>query len=124
MSRSFSTYAKLFGKYLELFKSYERVVVLPFILAPHGIYVYSTKCTNEIVVKEKYQFTSNGYTNFMLVDSTGAHKNVNNSIWFWKFDSIEDWARINPGDKLATKEYGFRLGPLGIFPNIVGYKKI
>jgi hypothetical protein len=44
---------------------------------------------------------------------------VNNSIWYWKWDSIEDWNKMLEGEKYGVGVYGVRIPVLGIFPNIV-----
>ena len=65
-------------------------------LATIGHCTYTFKTTNNkiIDVVDKYQFTRNGFTDFMIIDKNGDHYNVNNSLWYWKWDSIEDWHKI------------------------------
>jgi len=89
------------------------------ITAGHFIYAVGTKREKEINIVSKYQFTRNGITEFMIIDSEENHYNVNNSLWYWNWDSIEDWSSIEANKKINTKYYGFRLPILGIFPNIV-----
>ena len=84
----------------------------------HGCYVFGTKCKNDIVIKDKYTYTSRGMTQFMIVDISGKHYNVNNSIWFNKWDSIEDWTNIEQGQTYKASIYGIRIPILGVFPNI------
>ena len=55
----------------------------------------------------------------MVIDSYGNHYNVNNSFWYWKWDSIEDWSSIEANKNLNMKYYGWRVPILGFFPNIV-----
>ena len=55
----------------------------------------------------------------MVIDNKGRHFNVNNSMWYWKWDSIEDWHKIKNNNKINVKYYGLRIPVLGIFPNIV-----
>ena len=86
-------------------------------------YTFGTKKKREIVVAKKYQYDSNGFTNFMIVDEKGNHYNVNNSLWFMKWDSIEDWASVEANDSLSIKFYGWRVPFLGIFPKIVATNK-
>lgn len=93
--------------------------IYAIIAAPHLIYVASTRNEDEIVIHNKYKFTCNGFTNFMIIDQTGKHYNVNNSLWFWKWDSVEDWCKLNKGDKINIQYYGYRIPFLGVFPNIV-----
>jgi hypothetical protein len=78
-----------------------------------------TREEKEIVVKKKYKFDRSGFTEFMIIDSNDKHYNLNNSLWYWKWDSIEDWHLIKEEQKLNTLTYGWRLPILGMFPNIV-----
>jgi hypothetical protein len=55
----------------------------------------------------------------MIVDNKGRHFNVNNSLWYWKWDSIEDWEKIEKDKQLLVKYYGWRSPIFGLFPNIV-----
>ena len=89
------------------------------ITAGHFAYAVGTKREKEINIVSKYKFTRNGFTEFMIIDSEGNHYNINNSFWYWKWDSIEDWSSIEANKKINTKYYGFRVPILGIFPNIV-----
>lgn len=85
----------------------------------HLIYTLGTTQNETITIKHKYKFDVNGYTNFMVIDDKNKHYNVNNSLWYWKWDSIEDWTSIEPINKLTVKYYGLRVPFLGFFPNIV-----
>ena len=85
----------------------------------HGAFALATNKTEEICVTKKYKYVSNGYTNFMIVDEKGRHFNVNNSFWYWKWDSIEDWSKIKNGTKIDILYYGYRVPIFGFFPNII-----
>ena len=104
----------------------------------HGSFALATNKTEEICVAKKYKYVSNGFTNFMIVDTNGRHFNVNNSFWYWKWDSIEDWTNILKESKgqeskgqeskgqeskgqesIAVSYYGYRIPFLGMFPNVV-----
>jgi len=94
---------------------------LGLFLIPHLIYTMSTREENTIILKDKYEITTNGFTKFIIIDRCNRHYLLNNSLWFWKWDSIEDWSKIkklNEGCKIKIKCYGFRLPFLGVFPNI------
>jgi hypothetical protein len=82
-------------------------------------YAVFTREEKEIIVKKKYKFTRSGFTEFMIIDSNDKHYNLNNSLWYWKWDSIEDWYLIKEEQKLNTLTYGWRVPILGIFPNIL-----
>ena len=82
-------------------------------------YAVFTREEKEIIVKKKYKFDRSGFTEFMIIDSNDKHYNLNNSLWYWKWDSIEDWYLIKEEQKLNTLTYGWRVPILGMFPNIV-----
>lgn len=88
------------------------------VAVPHSLYVYGTSTNDQIRVKDKYQYTCNGYTYFMLIDMMDRHFCVNNTIWYWKWDSIEDWNRIQTHRTLDIRYYGYRIPCLGFFPII------
>jgi hypothetical protein len=111
-----------FFKFIKIFGSTNKIKFEPFVFLftiPHFCYVISTQKEDNIAIINKYKYVSNGYTNFMIVDTNGTHYNVNNSFWFWKWDSIEDWHKLKVGDNIYAKCYGIRMPFLGCFPNIV-----
>lgn len=55
----------------------------------------------------------------MIIDENGNHYNIINSVWYWKWNSIEDWAKLNENETKKVKIYGYRIHIFGIFPNIV-----
>jgi hypothetical protein len=85
----------------------------------HGLFALGTNKIEEISITKKYKYVSNGYTNFMIVDDKGRHFNINNSFWYWKWNSIEDWSSIKENSTINAKFYGWRVPLFGIFPNIV-----
>jgi len=101
-----------------------QVLCLASMLGCHFCYSIGTKEEKDIIINKKYNFTRNGFTEFMIVDENGKHYNVNNSLWFWKWNSIEDWSLLENNKKINIKYYGWRIPILGIFPNIVYSRKI
>lgn len=90
----------------------------------HCAFALETNKTEEICVTKKYKYVANGFTNFMIVDNKGRHFNVNNSFWYWKWNSIEDWTNIQEKgteSTLIVSYYGYRIPFLGLFPNIIGF---
>lgn len=85
----------------------------------HAVYALSTDQKEDIQVVNKYKMVNYGFTQFMVVDQKGRHFNVNNSLWYWKWNSIEDWEQIKKDTSLSVKYYGWRLPFFGLFPNIV-----
>jgi hypothetical protein len=105
-----------------LLKSNNQAVLLTTsvtMITSNFFYAILTREEKEIIVKKKYKFDRSGFTEFMIIDSNGKHYNLNNSLWYWKWDSIEDWHLIKEEQKLNTLTYGWRIPILGIFPNIV-----
>ena len=70
-----------------------------------------------------YKFNRNGFTKFMIVDKNDKHYCVNNSTWYLKFDSIEDYNKIKIGSVQYIKYYGYRISIFNMFPNIVKSKE-
>ena len=87
-------------------------------------YSVVTEKKEEIKVAKKYKLVDYGSTNFMIVDNNGRHFNINNSLWYWKWDSVEDWEKIDKNDTISIRYYGLRVPLFGMFPNIVNSKKI
>lgn len=85
----------------------------------HAVYALTTEKEEKIQIVEKYKMNRFGFTDFMVVDARGRHFNVNNSLWYWKWDSVEDWSSLHKGDTLTVQYYGWRKPVFGLFPNIV-----
>jgi hypothetical protein len=85
----------------------------------HCAYAFGTAETKFIKINKKYKFNRNGFTEFMIIDDNGNHYNVNNSVWYWKWDSIEDWHKLETSKDISIKYYGWRVPLLGLFPNII-----
>jgi hypothetical protein len=84
----------------------------------HFCYACGTFTKTQIVVTQKYMLVRNGFTEFMIIDSQNKHYNVNNSLWYWKWNSIEDWNSIELNQILQIEFYGWRIPLFGVFPNI------
>ena len=56
----------------------------------HAAYAYSTVGTKVITIKQSYDYVSHGTTRLMVVDSDGQHYKMSNSLWYWKWDTLED----------------------------------
>jgi hypothetical protein len=88
------------------------------ILCSSALYLYGTQKQKTITVVKKYTFCRNGFTEFMIIDTNNKHYNINNSWWYWKWNSLEDWCQIEPNDTVQIKYYGWRIPFLGLFPNV------
>lgn len=93
-------------------------------LSCHCGYTLVTSKNEKLTIVKKYKMVRNGFTEFMVIDKNGRHFNFNNSLWYWKWDSLEDWNNIKNGDELCFKYYGWRVPFLGLFPNIYRTKHI
>jgi hypothetical protein len=87
--------------------------------AAHFCNAMGTQDDKTIVVTHKYQFVNGGTSHFMVVDERGTHYVVNNSLWFWKWDSLEDWHALRKRRPAAVHVYGWRVPIFGMFPIIV-----
>lgn len=96
-----------------------KIIFGTLVACGHSVYTFSTTQTDNIQVVKKYKMNRNGFTDFMIIDDKGRHFNINNSVWFWKWNSIEDWHKIEEKKELPIKYYGWRYPIFGLFPNIV-----
>ena len=130
MSKSFlnkfTIFFEKFGNTNKQLSRYEALLLSVVSLGGNACYAYGTNKNKIICIHKKYQFTRNGFTQFMIVDKNGNHYNVNNSVFYWKWDSIEDWNKMETSaekdhDKANydIKYYGWRVPLLGLFPNII-----
>ena len=69
-------------------------------------------------IRQKYKYNVCGYTRFMIIDQHGTHYYVNNSLFYWKWNAIEDYYDIKIGKYYAAKTFGYRVPMFGLFPNI------
>ena len=129
MSKSFTRYftcyfTKYFTKYVSHNQSADLKTSLMIYfgsigLSFHCIYTLFTSHNKIITVDKKYKFVRNGFTEFMIIDQNGQHYNVNNSFWYLKWNSNEDWHKIETNNKIKIKYYGWRVPLFGMFPNII-----
>jgi hypothetical protein len=85
---------------------------------PHCIYTFGTTTQKDILIHKKYTFETNGFTKFMIIDENNNHYCMNNSFWYLKWNSLEDWHKIEENIRIKIKYYGYRIPIFGIFPNI------
>lgn len=128
MSRTFGRFIKPFLKILNEENSGLGTIAVTTIgitcVATHCIYSYMTCKVSTIIVKDKLVFNRDGNSEFIVRDNNDILYNMNNSLWHWKWDSIEDWFNIKKGNKVVIKYYGWRVPLFGIFPNIVNSTNI
>lgn len=106
------------------------VAAILFFTTP--LYVYCTKRTVQFIVKEKgtltHGYVTNGngqtWTEFMIyTQDNRSFKNIN-TIWYWKWHSTELQTKLEVGKKYSAKIYGWRIGLLDIYPNLINADKI
>lgn len=129
MSQSFIKYFKPFIKSflnIDSNNDYINKIVIKMISTisvvssiSHCIYALGSVENKIIRIDEKYKFDRNGFTEFMIIDHKGNHYNVTNSLWYWKWDAIEDWFCLETNKEIAIKYYGWRYPLFGMFPNII-----
>jgi len=119
MSRSFHFQFKDISAILKNTPIREQLTIGGIALGCNLCYAIGTKKEADIIISKKYKFDRNGFTEFMVIDDKGQHYNINNSFWYWKWNSNEDWHRIKIHSVIHSKYYGLRIPFLGLFPNIV-----
>ena len=133
MSRTFIKFLKPLLTSINSFYSNNDKLNKFFSLTVGTITIISTIChcayalgsvKNKIIkIDKKYKFNRNGFTEFMITDNNGKHYNVTNSLWYWKWDSLEDWHKLEPNKEIVIKYYGWRYPLFGMFPNIIMSKQ-
>jgi hypothetical protein len=89
----------------------------------HMIYTYGTSDKKLITPSDVYQYDTFGETRFMIVDQNGKHYRFNNSLWYWKWDTIEDAIENRKkNEDVEISYYGWRIPILGMFPNVYASK--
>ena len=107
--------------------------ILLLIVAFFGaLYAYLTRRRVVFVVREKgtltHGYVNNGrgttYTNFMIYTSDDRALKNTNSLWYWKWRSTELQSKIKVVKKYTATIYGWRIGALHFYPNIVDIKEV
>lgn len=101
------------------------------IIVCSALYAYGTKREIKITIKDKgtltYGYVNEGNgqtrTDFMVYTKNNeSFKNVN-SLWYWKWRSTELQNKIQQGKTYTAVVYGWRIGGLNVYPNIVKIKE-
>jgi len=91
---------------------------IPIVGIPSAMYAYGTNNLAFINIQQKYIYDVCGYTRFMVIDDNNTHYCINNSIFYWKWDAIEDYYQLEVNKKYVARTYGYRIPVLGLFPNV------
>lgn len=96
-------------------------ILLVVIVLLHYSYTMSTLRTINITIKSKYVLY-NRLSKLMISSNNGEVFEVGNSIWLWKWRSVELWDKLKEGSTYTFKIYGYRYPIIEFFPNIVEIK--
>ena len=119
MSRNFYRFFTIANKLINKNNFSDINIVLLGAFVPiHCVYALCTNKEEKTIIIKKYKMVRNGFTDFMVIDIKNRHFNINNSLWYWKWNSIEDWCNIKEGNEIRLKYYGLRIPLVGLFPNI------
>ena len=91
------------------------------IIYSEGSYVLGSSKKEDIIIAKKYTYVKNGSTNFMVIDTKGRHFNVDNCLYYWNWNTIEDWTNLKPLDQRQINYYSYRVPFLGMYPTIVEF---
>ncbi len=83
------------------------------------LYIYITRKTKTIVVKQKFIITSWGFSRYIIVDSNGDIYELANVCWFAKLDAINDWIKLKVNKKYKIFCYGITSRNIGTKTQII-----
>ena len=91
-------------------------------------YAYKTKFTKQITIDEKFeQVNGNKDRTRQLFHVSDTEKNIYKvvpSVWYWKWHHTETWNNMKKGETYNVIGYGYRIGILNIYPNIISIEQI
>lgn len=70
------------------------------------LYIWLTRSTKQIIVKQKLLVVEYGFTQYVIVDSHGQIYYLSLSLWFGKLNPIDDWIKIKLNKKYSINYYG------------------
>jgi len=83
------------------------------------LYIYITRSSKQIIIKQKILDVQWGFTRFIIVDSYGKLYFLTDSLWFGKSDSLDIWIKIKLNKKYTINYYGLDMDALGIKCQII-----
>jgi hypothetical protein len=83
------------------------------------LYIFFTRKSKTIVLRQKFTITLWGFTRYILVDSNYDIYELSDSYWFARQDSINDWIKLKINKKYTIYYYGFTSTSLGTKPQII-----
>lgn len=93
-----------------------------------AIYTYSTKFDKTITIDEKFERVVGGKDStsqvFCISTTNNEIYKVSKSLWYWKWYSTETWNSLKKGQTYNVTGYGWRCGPISLYPNIISCEEI
>ena len=82
------------------------LLVIYVLIGLNILYILLTKKSKKIIIKKKLTIVSYGFTKYIIIDTNNNIFEINNSVWFGKFNSLDDWIKINLNKKYNINYYG------------------
>ncbi len=82
-------------------------------------YIYLTRKSKSIVIKQKFTITSWGFTKYIIVDSNANIYELCDNSWFAKKDAINDWVKLKINKKYTIYCYGMTSRSIGTKEQII-----
>jgi len=70
------------------------------------LYIYFTRSSKQIIIKQKILDVKWGFTRYIIVDSFGKIYYLTDSLWFGKSDALDIWIKIKINKKYTINYYG------------------
>ncbi len=83
------------------------LIVIYVLIGLNILYILLTKKSKKIIIKQKLKIISWGFTKYIIVDKNNNIFEINNCVWFGKFNALDDWIKINLNKKYTVNYYGF-----------------
>ena len=94
------------------------VLVLVALLA-YPIALYNSAETKKITVQEKWMKVHQDQGKYLVSDTEGNVYAIQDSVWLWKFDASDRYARVEANNTYNITTYGWRVRILSWYPNIL-----
>ena len=92
-----------------------------------GIYAHTTDEVVQFTVKDKERVVESSQEGtksyYLIYTDNGEYKNED-SLWYLKWDSASVYGQLERGKTYEAHVYGFRLGFLSMYPNIVSVEEL
>jgi hypothetical protein len=94
-------------------------------------YVYGTTFHKQIMINRKFQRIHGGGDDgsavkqvFCVSDTQNNVYRVQNNLYYWNWYATEMWSGLKEGEVYNVKGYGWRFGPLSMYPNLVAVSHV